>query len=457
MSRTADYQFSMQNHTGTDSYLAFLYEFASRLNRNEQAALSRLVPSSTRSQLFGRFRLELSEFDFGVPSAEKQLAMEIKNRNPQLGMVSSGQPRELYAIMKPTRLCNLRCGYCNAWREGPGNKMSFEVLAEATIQVLDLADVSNVHFVWHGGEPTLVPRSFYMKALWLQAFFNPRGITISNALQTNGTMLTEDWVDFFEAHHFSIGVSLDGPREVQDRQRVDVSGHGTFDCIVAGIRKLSSRKVPFGILLVVSNETVALGAESLLHSLIEMNVKQVAFLNSLPPNDKPLPVSDSNLNYLRFEKYVMFLMEIYEVWNKSYRDRIQIRELASLEASIAGNRPKLCVHRGRCMGEFLTIDPNGAVSACDKYVGDSDYEFGNLLHRPLPDLLRNSSRLANAIVVANGQSDIFEEQCPYGDICRGGCPHDAYVGEKRKDKEKEPCCGLAPLIGKMMEQRKSAN
>src|ERR1700722_4462060 len=125
----------------SDSCLSFLYQFALPLNPRERAALSRLLPLDVCSQLFQRFRLELSAFDFEVSAAEKEMSCEMARCLPQSRAYSGVAHKELYAIMKPTRLCNLRCHYCNAWREGPGNTMSFQVLAKATIEILQGLDI----------------------------------------------------------------------------------------------------------------------------------------------------------------------------------------------------------------------------------------------------------------------------------------------------------------------------
>jgi len=171
---------------------------------------------------------------------------------------------QIVMVMKATRLCNLRCTYCNAWREGPNQSMSFEVLARATRDVLRAPGQNQVEFVWHGGEVTLLPRSFYHKALWLQQMFKLDEQDISNSVQTNGTLLTKEWADFLKKYKFSVGISLDGPPQVNDYSRVDRKGQGTSARVSEGIRMLDEANVPYGILMVVDDAVVKLGSRVLL-------------------------------------------------------------------------------------------------------------------------------------------------------------------------------------------------
>jgi uncharacterized protein len=352
----------------------------------------------------------------------------------------------LTVIMKATRLCNLRCTYCHSWRAGPNQTMTFPVLARATRDALRDPTVRWVDFVWHGGEATLVPRSFYRQAVWLQERFRRPGQTVLNTVQTNGTRLTDDWLEFLREHDFSIGVSLDGPPEVHDARRVDMGGRPTAARVRRGLERLRAAGIErSGTLMVVDEEIIAAGAERVLGYLDEIGVRQVALLNVLPENTPP--GAPPRGDYLPFPSFVDFLRDLFRVWWPRYRDRIVVRELADLAGQITGAAPQICVFAGECFGTYLTVEPTGEVSACDKYIDDDTYRFGDVLTTGLTGALR-SEQLA-LVRDENRRAVDRMRECRWFGVCHGGCPHDRYTGERRLPGYDGRCCGLAPLLDDM--------
>jgi uncharacterized protein len=345
--------------------------------------------------------------------------------------------------MKSTRLCNLRCTYCHSWRAGPNQTMTFPVLARATRDALRDPSVRWVDFVWHGGEATLVARDFYRQAVWLQERFRRPGQTVLNTVQTNGTRLTDDWLDFLREHDFSVGVSLDGPPEVHDSRRVDMGGKPTSARVRRGIERLRAAGIErSGTLMVVDEEIVAAGAERVLEYLVEIGVRRVALLNVLPENTPP--GAEPRGDYLPFPGFVDFLRDLFRVWWPAYRDRIAIRELEDLVGQIGGEAPQICVFAGECFGTYLTVEPTGEVSACDKYIDDDTYRFGDVLTTGLSGALL-SDRLA-VVREENKRAVDRMRDCRWFGVCHGGCPHDRYTGERRLPGYDGRCCGLAPLL-----------
>src|SRR6267142_1011439 len=187
-------------------------------------------------------------------------------------------------IIKATRLCNLRCRYCNDWREGSDQVMPFQVMLSLVSTALKDPTHQSVEFIWHGGETTLLPRSFYEKAIFLQSQFRRPGQVIRNSMQTNCTRLTSDWISFFRANQVSVGISLDGPPELNDRVRIHRSGRGSFEQIQRGIDLLRGGGVAFSVLMVVDEEALEIGPDRIFDFLVESNVKRVAFLAAKPVN-----------------------------------------------------------------------------------------------------------------------------------------------------------------------------
>jgi len=358
-----------------------------------------------------------------------------------------------YMVMKSTRLCNLRCTYCHSWKEGPNQVMSFEVLARATRDILRSPNARSVNFVWHGGEATVLPLAFYKTALWLQYAFKCSSTKVSNSLQTNATRLTAEWIQFIKTCRISVGVSIDGPPEIHDACRHDRSGRGTSDKVVEGISRLQEAGIPFGALLVITDRVVNYGPERLLEYLVQIGITNIAILNVLPENSGGLGVGSPN--YLPWPNFVAYLIDLFRIWWSGYREKIHIRELASLVNSLRGQPALVCEFAGDCMGQFLTIEPNGDISACDKYIGDGGYVFGNVVQNELPIILANSNNLRAVRAESLSRAERMKK-CDNFAFCAGGCPHDMRLNERNVPGWDGQCCGLTPLFEVMRAVLKSS-
>jgi uncharacterized protein len=359
----------------------------------------------------------------------------------------------LVLIMKASRRCNLRCTYCHFWSDEPNSRMSFEVLARTVHGALAAPGVRTVEFVWHGGETTLLPLSFYRRALWLQQRFARPGQTVLNAMQTNGTNLTNRWLNFIQDYRFDVGVSLDGPPEVNDLRRVDVAGRPTSARVCEGLAKLRGRGIEHGVLMVVDEAVIALGARRVLDYFLDNGIEAVALLNVLPENTGE--GAEMSGTYVAWARFVEFLREMFHLWWPRYADRIRFREISDLMGKIQGQRGKICVFDGNCMGGYLTIEPTGEVSSCDKYRGDMDYRFGSVLTMDLADLPAQPRFVKADAYTATGID--HTESCPWYGVCQGGCPHDRYVRVQHGIPHDESCCGLAPLLSDMAKALGQAN
>jgi uncharacterized protein len=415
-----------------------LQEFAATLPQDAQAALRVLLERGRAEGPVPHAPPPASIFEPAEAALIESLAAD---PDP-----APGDSVALTVIMKSTRLCNLRCTYCHSWRDGPNQTMTFPVLAHATRDALRDPGVRSVDFVWHGGEATLVPRSFYSKALWLQERFRRSGQTVVNTVQTNGTRLTDDWLAFLREHDFSVGVSLDGPPEVHDTRRLDAGGRPTSARVRKGLERLQAAGITrSGTLMVVDEEIRKVGAQRLLEYMVEIGVRGVALLNVLPENTQPgaPPKGD----YLPFPSFVDFLRDLFHVWWPTYRDRMVVRELADLAGQLTGEAPRICVFAGECFGTYLTVEPTGEVSACDKYIDDGTYRFGDVLTTGL-----TGARVSQQLSLVREENRRAVERmrdCRWFGVCHGGCPHDRYTGERRLPRYDGRCCGLAPLLDDM--------
>lgn len=337
-------------------------------------------------------------------------------------------------IMKATRLCNLRCSYCHFWREGPDQVMPFRVLATTIRDVLQTPGVSKVEFTWHGGEVTVLRPAFLRKAIWLQEHFRRADQHVTNTLQTNAVRLDPEWVDTLRRFEVSVGVSLDGPPEIHDRARVTRNGRPTSSLVRSGLLRLREAQIPHGILMVVTDDVVELGAQRLLDHLLELDVHTVGLLNVIPENSALLQGS-----YLPWTRYVTWLRELFALWWPTYADRLVLRELADLVGKVGGGPSRTCLFAGACHGRYLTVEPQGEISACDKYVSDPDYVLGGSVREAFASdrLLAVRRREAAAVAQVSG--------CRWFGVCAGGCPHDRRL-TTMFDRADDGCCGLAPLL-----------
>jgi uncharacterized protein len=420
----------------------YLDDFAAGLTPVERATLNAMLrpPQGREAEADNACRLLGAQPAAALFSPAEAAVIERLMAEP--APTGTGLRSGLVLIMKASRKCNLRCTYCHFWSDEPNQRMTFEVLARTTRGALLAPGVQSVQFVWHGGETTLLPTAFYRQAIWLQQRFAQPGQTVRNSIQTNGTHLTAQWLEFLKTFNFEVGVSLDGPPEVNDARRVDVAGRGTSAKVHKGIASLRAHDIKYGILMVVDEAVVALGARRVLDYFLEIGVDAVALLNVLPentPNGTPIAGT-----YLPWDGFVEFMRELFALWWPRHVDRISFRELSDLLGKVQGAHGKMCVFDGNCMGGFLTIEPTGEVGSCDKFRGDLDYRFGNVLLGDLaslpvaPTFVRTHDRTQDGV---DGT-----KSCRWFNVCKGGCPHDRYVRQQHDVAHDEACCGLAPLL-----------
>lgn len=357
---------------------------------------------------------------------------------PELSRVKS----RTVVILKATRLCNLRCTYCNSWRDGPGQVMELDILARVLRDTLTAPTLKALDIVWHGGEVTLLKPSFLKRALWIQERYRPPDVQVFHSLQTNATRLTEEWIAFLKQYGLNVGVSIDGPPEIHDARRLTKSGNGSWKEVKRGIDLLRVSGVPFGVLAVIDQRVISCGAQRYLEYLSQLGVSSIALLNVLPPNN---PDSLNPTSYLDWDAYQAFMCDLFKHWWSDYRNVFILRELQALVDAVKTGSTGLCLYASNCMGQYLTIEPDGRVSACDKYVGDSDYSFGSLRDTNLSVLLDNSRNLSRAISLVDSLKEAVTE-CEFFGFCKGGCPHDTRLNTTHLGLPAIGCCGLNNLL-----------
>jgi uncharacterized protein len=345
----------------------------------------------------------------------------------------------LNLIMKATRRCNLRCAYCGDWRATAGHTMRFPVLARVIQSAL--RDYDDVHFTWHGGETTTLPIAFYKKAMLLQARFRRSGQTITNGIQTNGTLVDASWARFFRESRFHVGISIDGPAEIHDKTRPYAGGRPSFDHVVRGIEVLKGHDVPFGVLMVVDREVLELGAERIFEFFLEIGVSNYSCL-AVKPVARPDGGSEP-LRYTDPESMSEFLCRLYDRWLRHGDPDVRISVIEDVRSRLRGEEAKTCVMAGSCFGKYFSIEPDGDVKHCDCF-GD-EAPLGNIGTTSLADIAR-SGPVQRRIEQDERELQALQARCPEFPLTRGGCAHERSLVARYGADDSCPCGTYHGLI-----------
>jgi uncharacterized protein len=322
--------------------------------------------------------------------------------------------------------------------------MPYEVLATLTAKALRPPEHRRVEFIWHGGEPLLLGKEFYLKALCLQQEFRQDGQVIRNGLQTNGTLLDNAWCEFFKEYGVHIGVSIDGPEVLHNVNRVYASGRGSFADVRCGISLLQDHEIPFGVLMLLNHETLKFDPERIFHFFLDdLGVKTFGFL-SVRPDNIPGSGEVTTMDYITPSEYCAFMKRIFDLWYELDDPSIRIRELTSILSALVGGSVSVCTLAGHCLGQYFAVEPNGDVYHCDKFLGDPNYRVGNILESTFRDI--RSSEHFRSLVSEEAKRLAVLESCPWFTICHGGCPHDRYIATRYLPGNDGTCCGQRELI-----------
>ncbi|HTN89362.1 MAG TPA: radical SAM protein [Sorangium sp.] len=354
------------------------------------------------------------------------------------------------AIVKITRLCNLRCTYCHDWRAETNQIMTFPVQARLFQELIGSGQHGTIEVVWHGGEPTLLGQKAFLRTLALERWFQRPGQQIFNRIQTNATTIDDGWVRFFLRYRMHVGVSLDGPPELHDRTRLHVSGRTTFAEVRRGLRLLREADLLKHVYLVIGGATLAAGAERIIRFLQEEGLTRVGVLPTRPGNGAGRP----GVEWVDRATYVRFLLDLDRARKARPEPWIHVRELDSAARAARGEVAGHCELLGSCVGAFFSVEPDGSVGHCDKFVGDPDYTLGNVVTQSF-DEMRAGAR-AQALAAGNRAAQAQQQGCRYFKYCRGWCPHERYVAERHDPGHDPSCCGLSELFQVLEEEASHA-
>lgn len=318
-------------------------------------------------------------------------------------------------VIKPTHICNLACKYCyNDDVRDPimKDETLHRTISETFEYARKMSTVSQVDFIWHGGEPMVPGMKFYRKAMEIQRAV-ANGFSYTNALQTNGTLLNDEWFEFLKQERFSLSISIDGPKHLHDKFRVGYDGKGSFDRVFRAIMNARSAGIAMGVCFVVSRATIE-HAEEAMQFFVE---------NKLPFNIIPLTKSgEAAKNYidvgLEAEEYAEAWIKMYDIWQDLPKSKyVYCQDFVLKTRAILYGRGADCIGLANCSHYMISTDPDGDVSACATMSGNADMSYGSLKKLSMEEIM--ASEVARDF--RNRAVDPHCATCKWQHVCHGGC------------------------------------
>jgi uncharacterized protein len=355
---------------------------------------------------------------------------------------------EFHVMAKPVGpLCNLACTYCyylpkqSLLARSPQMRMSDATLELFTRQYLRQPG-KVVHFAWQGGEPTLAGIGFFEKALTYQKTCAVPGRQITNDLQTNGTLLDDEWCRFLQSNHFLVGLSIDGPRDLHDAYRRDRLGNGSFSKVARAAQLLQSYGIPFNTLTVVNNINARHPLKVYRFLRDEVGARHIQFIPCVEPRDfasrpptggacsdaptvgqaqaRPnRPDSIVTDWSVGADEYGEFMCTVFDEWAGRDAGRVFVRDFEVMLARWMGMPSSACNFANIC-GKALALEHDGSVYSCDHYVYP-DFLLGNVHQKPLEEMILAEKQVRFGL----DKEDTLPRycrQCRMKPLCNGECP-----------------------------------
>ncbi len=334
--------------------------------------------------------------------------------------------RFLNFLVKPASgLCNLRCLYC--FYEDETNNRSEKnrgIMKDETMDLLidrafqEIDSDGRISFAFQGGEPTVAGLSFFRRFVdRIKSLQTPR-VSVSYAIQTNGSLLDEEWAAFFRENRFLVGISLDGDKALHNLHRKDPVGGDTWNRVVKSLKLLQKNNVDVNALCVVTGQA-ARHPERIYRELKSLGIGYLQFIACLDPIGEPRGCRPWSLSP---ESYGSFLCKLFDCWYRDWEkgQYHSVRLFDDYIHILLGDGASTCSTCGRC-GSYFLVEADGSVYPCDFFALDS-WCMGNLRTHSLSELASGDTALRFLAESAKKPAECAE--CRYGSICNGGCRND---------------------------------
>ena len=346
-------------------------------------------------------------------------------------------------MLKPAgSLCNLRCKYCyylekdKLYKQCKNHVISDELLEKFIKEYIEAQTTPQVLFTWHGGETLMRPISFYKRALELQRIYG-RGRQIDNCIQTNGTLLTDEWCQFFKDNNFLVGVSIDGPQEFHDEYRRTATNKPTFVKVMNGINLLNKHGVEWNALAVVNDYNAdyplefyrffkQIGCKYIQFSPIVERVVMREDGLTLAPG---MQGGDAGLADFSItpEQWGNFLCTIFDEWVHNDVGEYFVQLFDATLANWVGQAPGVCILAEEC-GHAGVMEFNGDVYSCDHFVYP-EHLLGNLHTKTITEMMYSDQQNK----FAKMKKQMLPQQCKeckFLFACHGECPKNRFLNDK---------------------------
>lgn len=350
--------------------------------------------------------------------------------------------RPMYVMLKPAgSLCNLRCKYCyyleknELYKDSRNHIITDELLEKFIKEYIEAQTMPEVLFTWHGGETLMRPVSFYKKALELQRVYG-RGRRIDNCIQTNGTLITDEWCQFFKENNFLVGVSIDGPQEFHDEYRKTATGKPTFRQVMKGINLLNKHGVEWNALAVVNDFNAdypldfyhffkEIGCHYIQFTpIVERIINRADGLTLAPGMQEGGRMADFSVTA---EQWGDFLCAIFDEWVHHDVGNYYIQLFDATLANWVGQAPGICTMAREC-GHAGVMEFNGDVYSCDHFVYP-EHKLGNLHSQTIYEMM-NSPKQKEFSKMKHLMLPQQCKECNFLFACHGECPKNRFVKDK---------------------------
>lgn len=366
----------------------------------------------------------------------------------------AGATRTYHAMVKPVgAICNIDCTYCYYLHKkellGSNSKfqISDEILETHIKQYIEGQDSEQVVFSWQGGEPTLLGLEFFQKVVELEQKYKKPNQRIENDLQTNGTLLDDEWGAFLKQHRFLVGLSIDGPEELHDVYRISNDGKPTFAKVFAASEMLHRHGVPFNSLTVVNRVNAKRPLDVYRFLKNELRPREMQFIPCVEPkvfhdiapqkwDPATLPAYDLSAAHpgnadsvvtdwsIDPDDWGYFLCKVWDDWYRRDIGKVFVNLFESAVAQWMGKEAQLCIYHEFC-GKGVALEHDGSVYSCDHYVYP-EYKLGNILETSSSPMVFSEEQKKFGFAKFNTLPQRCRE-CKYRFACNGECPKNRLI------------------------------
>jgi uncharacterized protein len=358
-------------------------------------------------------------------------------------------------IIQTTPFCNIDCRYCYLPYRSDKTRITPEILERVFQQLFSSQNVADpINILWHAGEPLSVPVEFYRSAFEQARRINQAyGRNYIQSIQTNATLINEDWIDLFRSYKVNVAVSIDGPAFIHDRQRVTRAGKGTHADVMRGIRQLRDSGIPFGAIAVLTNFSLDYPDE-IFDFLVESGIRGIGFnMDEVEGINKRSSYTHESENII--SRYKIFMKRIMERMEAN-KGVVVVREFNELIPFFVQNPPPILVNNTTVPYLILNFDCRGNFSTfCPELVGTQSVDYGNFI---MGNILSDDLHMLvdNPVFQrVNQEIQLGVEQCKntckYWEICKGGSPSAKYFEHGRFDATETLTCRVTRMaLGEAM-------